>query len=198
MAIREAESNEHAKLRQDVRAWLQENKPPEPTFMEPENFMFVETDQQFEYLLQWQRKLYEAGYLGLEWPSEYGGGGGSPGLQNVVAQELSRAGTPAMLNVIGLQWAGPVILDLGTEEQKQRLLKPMLTGEEIWCQGFSEPGSGSDLASASTKAGGNVLLIVIRWFDRRRKRRLASNCKCQTIPAPTILPLPLPGTNHDE
>ncbi len=152
MAILEVESPEHAKLREEIRAWIRDNRPPEPSFRQPENFMFVETDEQFDHLRDWQRRLYEAGYLGLEWPTEYGGGAGSPGLQNVVAQELSRAGTPAILNVIGLQWAGPVILEFGTEEQKRRLLQPILTAEEIWCQGFSEPGAGSDLASASTRA----------------------------------------------
>ena len=148
----EVESLEKAELREEVRAWIDANRPSKPEFLEPENFMFVETNQQFEYLLDWQRKLYEAGYLGMEWPREYGGGGAPGGFQNVVARELSRAGTPALVNIIGLQWAGPVILRYGTEGQKQRLLKPMLSGEEIWCQGFSEPGSGSDLASASTFA----------------------------------------------
>ena len=146
------ESREHSELRSRVRAWIAENRPEPPPFLEPENFMFVETDEQFEYLRSWQRKLYEAGYLGMDWPKEYGGGGFAPGTQTIVAQELQRAGTPAILNIIGLQWAGPVIIQYGTEEQKQRMLRPILTAEEIWCQGFSEPGAGSDLASASTKA----------------------------------------------
>jgi alkylation response protein AidB-like acyl-CoA dehydrogenase len=117
--------------------------------------MFVETDDQFEYLKSWQRKLYEAGYLGMDWPTEYGGGGHPLGTQTVVAQELSRAGTPALLNIIGLQWAGPVILKYGTHEQKLRLIRPILSAEEIWCQGFSEPGAGSDLASLTTRADGD-------------------------------------------
>lgn len=148
----EVESRELGELREEVRAWIAANRPAKPKFLEPENFMFVETDQQFDYLLSWQRKLYEAGYLGMEWPAEYGGGGCAKGCQNVVARELTRARTPALVNIIGLQWAGPVTLQYGTEAQKKRLLKPLLSGEEIWCQGFSEPGSGSDLASASTFA----------------------------------------------
>ena len=148
----DVESLEMVELREEVRAWIQQNRPPKPEFLEPENFMFVETNRQFEYLLEWQRKLFEAGYLGMEWPAEYGGGGRPTGSQNVVARELSVARTPALVNIIGLQWAGPVILQYGTEAQKLRLLKPMLSAEEIWCQGFSEPGSGSDLASASTFA----------------------------------------------
>jgi len=145
------ESTEFARLRADVRRWIASERPPPPAFLEPENFMFVETDEQFEYLRSWQRKLYEAGYLGMEWPTEFGGGGCAPGTQTIVAQELSRAGTPALLNIIGLQWAGPVILRHGSEAQKQRL-RPILSAEEIWCQGFSEPGAGSDLASATTRA----------------------------------------------
>lgn len=147
-----SETAEHIQLRAQVREWIDANRPPQPDFLEPENFMFVETDEQFEYLKSWQRKLYDAGYLGMDWPAEYGGGGHPPGTQNIVAQELSRAGTPALLNIIGLQWAGPVVLQYGTEAQKKRMLKPILTAEEIWCQGFSEPGAGSDLASASTRA----------------------------------------------
>ncbi len=142
-------------LRKQVRQWIAENRPAKPDFLEPENFMFVETDEQFEYLKSWQQKLYEAGYLGMDWPTEYGGGGYPPGTQNVVAHELSRAGTPALLNIIGLQWAGPVILQFGTDAQKRRMLRPILSAEEIWCQGFSEPGAGSDLASASTRADDN-------------------------------------------
>ena len=149
------DSSDPVSLRRQIRAWIAENRPAKPEFLEPENFMFVETDEQFAYLRSWQQKLYAAGYLGMDWPAEYGGGGHPAGTQNIVAQELSRAGTPAILNVIGLQWAGPVILQYGTEAQKQRMLRPILSAEEIWCQGFSEPGAGSDLASATTKAEDN-------------------------------------------
>ena len=150
--VEEAEPTEIAEFRREVRAWVRAHRPAEPDFVMPQNFLFVETDQQFEYLREWQRKVYEAGYIGLDWPTEYGGGGDVLKRQRVVTQEMARAGAPFFVNTIGLQWAGPVILQYGTEEQKRRFLKPILSAEEIWCQGFSEPGAGSDLASVQTRA----------------------------------------------
>jgi alkylation response protein AidB-like acyl-CoA dehydrogenase len=111
-----------------------------------------ESDRQFDFLREWQRKVFDAGYLGLDWPSEYGGGGDVLKRQRIVSQEISRARAPFFVNTIGLQWAGPTILSYGTEAQKQRYLKPILSAEEIWCQGFSEPGAGSDLAGVQTRA----------------------------------------------
>lgn len=148
----ESEPKDIAEFRREVRSWIAANRPPEPDFTMPQNFLFVETDEQFEYLRDWQRKVYEAGYLGLDWPSEYGGGGDALKRQRVVGQEMNRANAPFFVNTIGLQWAGPVILKYGTEAQKQKYIRPILSAEEIWCQGFSEPGAGSDLASVQTKA----------------------------------------------
>src|SRR5205085_5841536 len=99
-----------------------------------------------------QRKLAEAGYAGLSWPEEYGGRGATLIEQAIFNEELVRAKAPMTANVLGLVMGGPVVIAHGTEEQKQRYLKPILTAEEIWCQGFSEPESGSDLASLKTKA----------------------------------------------
>ncbi len=142
-----------ADFRHEVRDWIARNKPPAPDFRLPQNFLFVETDEQFEYLRAWQQRVYAAGYLGLDWPAAYGGGGANPERpQRIVTQEIARAHAPFMVNTIGLQWAGPVILKYGTEEQKSRLIQPILSAEEIWCQGFSEPGAGSDLASLSARA----------------------------------------------
>lgn len=149
---RDAEPREFAEFRREVRGWIEANRPPEPPFPMPQSFLFVETDEQLDYLRAWQRKVYEAGYLGLDWPSEYGGQGDTWKRQRIVSQEMNRAGAPFFVNTIGLQWAGPVILEYGTEEQKQRFIRPILTAEEIWCQGFSEPGAGSDLASVQTRA----------------------------------------------
>ncbi len=147
----EAEAPEIAAFRKEVRAWIEANRPEEPGFKLPQSFLEVESDRQFDFLLAWQRKVFDAGYLGVDWPEAYGGGG-RPGLQRIVSQEMGRARAPFFVNTIGLQWAGPTILDYGTEAQKQRFLKPILSGEEIWCQGFSEPGSGSDLASVQARA----------------------------------------------
>ncbi|HTF35031.1 MAG TPA: acyl-CoA dehydrogenase family protein [Myxococcota bacterium] len=148
----EVEPNEIAEFRREVRAWMEANKPADPGFKLPQSFLEVESDRQFEFLRDWQRKVFDAGYLGLDWPAEFGGKGDPLKRQRIVSQELSRARAPFLVNVIGLQWAGPTILHYGTDAQKKRYLKSILSAEEIWCQGFSEPGAGSDLASATTRA----------------------------------------------
>jgi alkylation response protein AidB-like acyl-CoA dehydrogenase len=139
-------------FRLQVRAWLAEHAPKPPSFKLPDSFMEVGTDEQFHYLRDWQQQVYEAGYLGMAWPKAYGGQGAAPGYQHVVNSEMGRAGVPFMVNVIGLMWAGPTILKLGTEEQKARYIPKILSAEEIWCQGFSEPENGSDLAGAQMTA----------------------------------------------
>ena len=139
-------------FRADVRAWLADNKPADPGFLLPETFMEVGTDQQFEFLRDWQRTVYEAGYLGMAWPSEYGGGGQPQVYQDIVNQEMAKARAPFVPNTIGLNWAGPLILDMGSEEDKQRYIKNILSAEDIWCQGFSEPDNGSDLGNAQVRA----------------------------------------------
>ena len=139
-------------FRADVRAWLADSMPADPGFLLPETFMEVGTDQQFEFLRDWQRTVYEAGYLGLAWPSEYGGGGQPQVYQDIVNQEMAKARAPFVPNTIGLNWAGPLILDMGSEEDKQRYIKNILSAEDIWCQGFSEPDNGSDLGNAQVRA----------------------------------------------
>src|SRR5438270_10250180 len=106
----------------------------------------------FKFRRSWQAKLHEAGYAGLSWPEEYGGRGATLIEQALFNEEMARAKAPMTANVLGLVMGGPVVIAHGTEEQKKRYLKPILTAEEIWCQGFSEPESGSDLASLKTKA----------------------------------------------
>ena len=100
----------------------------------------------------WSRALYEAGYIGLTWPKEYGGGGKPYSYQAIFLEELARAEAPQHLGVIGLGMAGPTIIALGTEAQKARYLQPLLSADEIWCQGFSEPDAGSDLSAVRTSA----------------------------------------------
>lgn len=150
-----AERATHEELevfRAEVRGWLETNRPPDPGFNLPQTMLFVTTDEQFTYLRDWQAKVYDAGFVGVEWPAEYGGGGRKRGHQRVVDQEMSRAGVPFLINLVGLAWAGPVILAYGTEEQKSRFIQKILRADEIWCQGFSEPSAGSDLASLQTRA----------------------------------------------
>jgi alkylation response protein AidB-like acyl-CoA dehydrogenase len=100
----------------------------------------------------WSRALYDAGWAGISWPSEYGGRGLSPRFQAIYLEEEARAEAPPHVGVIGLGMAGPTIISHGTDAQKARYLQPLLSAEEIWCQGFSEPGAGSDLAGVRTAA----------------------------------------------
>ncbi|MEP6344520.1 MAG: acyl-CoA dehydrogenase family protein, partial [Parasphingorhabdus sp.] len=100
-------------------AWFKEHTVRDPGFMLPLTFMEVSTDEQFDFLRDWQRKVYEAGYLGASWPKEYGGGGLHSEYQRTATRAMKKYDAPIMLNAIGNGWAGPLILDLGTEEQKQ-------------------------------------------------------------------------------
>jgi alkylation response protein AidB-like acyl-CoA dehydrogenase len=126
------DSPDEAAFREGVRAWLRENLPTEPG-------------------REWSRKIYDAGYAGLTWPVEYGGRGEPYSHQAIVLEEFARAEAPQHMGVIGLGMAGPTIMAHGSEEQKQRYLSKILSAEEIWCQGFSEPGAGSDLAAVRTR-----------------------------------------------
>ena len=133
-------------------AWFAANTVADPGFMLPLTFMEVSNDEQFDFLRDWQRKVYEAGYLGMSWPVEYGGYGMHPEYQRIATRIMKSHDAPIMINAIGNGWAGPLLLDIGSEEAKRWFIKPMLSAEEIWCQGFSEPEHGSDLGSAQTKA----------------------------------------------
>jgi alkylation response protein AidB-like acyl-CoA dehydrogenase len=135
---------EEAAFRKELRAWLEANKPAE---QEPEAGRMDEAASR-----EWAAKLYGAGYAGLTWPKEYGGQGAPYTYQAIYLEETARAEAPEHIGVIGLGMAGPTIIAHGTDEQKKRYLGKILSGEEIWCQGFSEPGSGSDLASLRTRA----------------------------------------------
>ncbi len=137
---------------QQCDAWFAGNVVADPGFMLPLTFMEVSTDAQFDFLRNWQRKVYEAGYIGMSWPAEYGGGGMHPDFQRVATRIMRKYDAPILLNAIGTGWAGPLILDMGSEEQRRRYIKPILSAEEIWCQGFSEPENGSDLGNAQLKA----------------------------------------------
>jgi alkylation response protein AidB-like acyl-CoA dehydrogenase len=142
---------EQAEFREHCRRWLVENRPPAPDFRMPIAPIEVSSEEQRRYLCAWQKKCHAAGLVGADYPKEYGGGG-HKGFQAIASQEMGRAGVPFMINVIGLSMAAPTILVHGTEEQKRRYLPPLLSGDEIWCQGFSEPGAGSDLAGVQASA----------------------------------------------
>jgi len=139
-------------FRVQVSAWLEDNNPADPGFLLPQSFMEVGSEQQLDFLREWQHKVWSAGYLGMSWPKEYGGGGVDAKFQAVADQQMRRHGVPICFNVIGLGWAGPLINEIGTQEEKSRYLKGILSGEDICCQGFSEPDNGSDLGNAQTRA----------------------------------------------
>jgi alkylation response protein AidB-like acyl-CoA dehydrogenase len=147
-----ATEQELTEFRAQASAWMKENNPADPGFLLPQSFMEVGSEQQLDFLREWQHKVWSAGYLGMAWPKEYGGGGVDPVYQNIADTEMRRNAVPICFNIIGLGWAGPLINDIGTAEQKQKYLKGILSGEDIWCQGFSEPDHGSDLGNAQIKA----------------------------------------------
>jgi alkylation response protein AidB-like acyl-CoA dehydrogenase len=141
-------STDEARFRDGLRAWLRENLSASSSG----RGQITGDTETLEDRRRWQRTVYEAGYAGVSWPVEFAGRGGTLMQQMIVNEEMASAKAPDLINVIGLFMAGPTIIAHGTQEQKQRYLKPLLRGDEIWCQGFSEPNSGSDLASLRTRA----------------------------------------------
>ena len=135
-------------FRDELRAWLEANLPPPFDGSRNEE----EKGEYFNYLRNWQRKVCEGGWAALSWPKEYGGRGAALIEQAIFQEEWARAEAPPLINVLGLSLIGPTIIAVGTKEQKERFLPKILSAEEIWCQGFSEPNAGSDVASLSTKA----------------------------------------------
>ncbi|HEX2501258.1 MAG TPA: acyl-CoA dehydrogenase family protein [Methylomirabilota bacterium] len=132
-------SPEDLLFRDATRRWLEANVPAEePSALEERR--------------AWHRRLYEAGYVGMGWPVEYGGRGATPLQQAIAADEMARAGAPAPINPLGIAIVGPTIIVHGTDAQKARYLRKILTAEELWCQLYSEPNAGSDLASLRTRA----------------------------------------------
>jgi alkylation response protein AidB-like acyl-CoA dehydrogenase len=143
------DTSDEAAFRQDVRAWLASNLPDgwgTPGYVEPAG------EARLALYKDWSLRLFDAGFVGLHWPAAYGGSEAPVTRSAIVLEELARAEAPEHIGLIGIGMAGPTILAHGTEEQKERFLRKILSGEEVWCQGFSEPAAGSDLASLQTKA----------------------------------------------
>jgi alkylation response protein AidB-like acyl-CoA dehydrogenase len=138
--------NEHeSAFREELRGWLAENRPD----AEPEQ---GGEDAHYAWRRDWQRRLYEAGWAAPHWPAEYGGRGATLTESAIYFEEMGRARVPLPANILGLLLGGPTLMVWGTDAQKDRYLAPILSAEEIWCQGFSEPDAGSDLASLKTRA----------------------------------------------
>ncbi|HEX6348768.1 MAG TPA: acyl-CoA dehydrogenase family protein [Candidatus Dormibacteraeota bacterium] len=154
------------RFREEVRAWLLDEAP---------GVLPTDYDQRFQVLRDWQRRLYDAGWLGWGWAIDHGGRGGTVVEQLIVYQEIARARAPMPVGLVALEVVGPTIAHFATPEQARRFLKPLLRGDEIWSQGFSEPDAGSDLASLSTRAeledGGFVLTGHKVWTTQVQHAR---------------------------
>ena len=140
-------TSEETQFRDELRAWLGTHVPRNWEHRRDES-----VQAHFAFLTAWQRTLYEGGWAGISWPREFGGRGASLMQQVIFWQEMASASAPPMANVIGLGMVGPTIIAFGTEAQKTRFLRKILSAEEIWCQGFSEPNAGSDLAALQSEA----------------------------------------------
>src|SRR5579863_642367 len=147
---------EEAAIRVEARSWLADHaklrssKTPPPVTL-TEAF----SDEEKAHVREskaWQATLYDGGWAGITWPKEYGGRGGTPIQAVIFAQEQARFDVPGSIFAQGIGMAGPALMTHGSDAQKERFLTPMLRGDEVWCQLFSEPGSGSDLASLTTRA----------------------------------------------
>ena len=147
----EKETSEQSEFRIYCRAWLKENKPPPTEFQLPQAAYEVMTEAHRGYLCDWQAKCYAAGLIASDVDKRYGGHG-HDGFQMIASAEIRRAEVPYFINWIGLGMTVPTLLVHGTEEQKETYFPKIFSAEEIWCQGFSEPGAGSDLASLQTSA----------------------------------------------
>jgi alkylation response protein AidB-like acyl-CoA dehydrogenase len=138
-------SPQETAFRDELRRWLAENPPaPQPTEGGEE--------AQHAWRRDWQRRLYEGGWAAPHWPADYGGRGATLTESAIYFEEIGRARVPLAANVLGLLLGGPTLMAWGTAEQRERYLPPILSAEEIWCQGFSEPDAGSDLAALKTRA----------------------------------------------
>ncbi len=146
-------SEEDEAFRGELRSWLDKNLPENQRrnrfAME---FMHSEGGDEWERRIAWHKKMHAGGWMGVSWPSQYGGRGATLTQQMIYQEELERVRAPMLANAQGIALVGPTLMLWGTEEQRARYMPPMLSAEEIWCQGYSEPGSGSDLASLQTRA----------------------------------------------
>ena len=143
-------SPEQEAYRAKVRAWLEANQPGKLESSDADSM--GGDDRQWKRLKDWHKRLYQGGWMGLTWPKEYGGQKATFIEQVIFQQELGRLNLPFGCNVLGVIMTGPALMQWGTDEQKKRYLEPILSGEEIWCEGMSEPGAGSDLATIQMRA----------------------------------------------
>ena len=143
-------SEKEEAFRKEVRAWLEANLPDD---LRGRAFAASRADvEEVRRLRAWQKRMSEAGYVGIDWPVEFGGRGATLTEQIVLFQEMARAESPQFVNRGGVSMLGPTLMKFGTAAQQKRFLPKILTADELWCQGFSEPNAGSDLANLQTRA----------------------------------------------
>jgi alkylation response protein AidB-like acyl-CoA dehydrogenase len=147
-----ADAPEHAGFRAELRAWLEANLSEDLQVEDAQDQRVSPDRATLEKRIVWQKKMYAAGWVGISWPKEYGGRGANFMQQVIFDEEYFRARAPILPCMVGLNLLGPTLIHWGTEEQKKRYLPKILSADEIWCQGYSEPGAGSDLASLRTRA----------------------------------------------
>ncbi len=148
MDLRFSEADE--KFRAELRSWLDAHLPAE--MRSPSFWSSRSDDESFQIRREWEAGKAAAGFAGIQWPQEYGGRGGGPTMKAIYDEEMAKANAPSTVNPLGLAFLAPTVMAIGTEEQKREIIKPLLHCETIWCQGFSEPGAGSDLAALQMRA----------------------------------------------
>jgi alkylation response protein AidB-like acyl-CoA dehydrogenase len=136
-------------FRRELRSWLQANIATE--WRRPGFWESLDEAESFRLRRDWERDKADAGFAGIQWPTEYGGRGGTPGMKAIYDVETVLADAPSTVNALGLAFLAPTVMAIGTDAQRKEIISPLLRNEVIWCQGFSEPGAGSDLAALATK-----------------------------------------------
>jgi alkylation response protein AidB-like acyl-CoA dehydrogenase len=143
-------SDQDEDFRKELRSWLDANLPAE--MREPSFWRGKSDDERFEIRREWEAGKAQAGFAGIAWPEEFGGRGGTPTMKAIYDEEMAKANAPTTVNPLGLAFLAPTLMAVGTDEQKREIIKPLLHCETIWCQGFSEPAAGSDLAGLQMRA----------------------------------------------
>src|SRR5438477_8207529 len=162
-------AQEHEAFRKEFRDWLASNLPPELCLDDPADDRVASDRETFERRRAWQKTMHAAGWVGITWPKEYGGRGAGLIERVIWDEEYAAARAPVLPGSMGLNLVGPTIIHWGTDAQKHRHLSAILSGEEVWAQGFSEPGAGSDLAGLRTRAE--------EQGDRSEERRVGKECR---------------------
>ena len=145
-----SDSAADAQFRTEFRAWLDANLTDE--WRSADFWLHKSANDSFDLRREWEAQKARDGFAGIAWPKEFGGRGGTPSMKAIYDEEMAKAHAPTTVNTLGLAFLGPTVMAIGTDEQKRDIIRPLLHNEVIWCQGFSEPGAGSDLAGVSTRA----------------------------------------------